>query len=368
MALACWMGVMAQAAVDVAETHDTLVYKDGDRLHGKWVGTKDGIIVFNSKKFGELRVPAAEAVIIKGEDLPKPAAVAAKPAPAVAKPASAPPPAAVATAKPPEAPAVKSGAVAATAAPKTTVVERDAERATVWDRFSPAQLTARVRNYFGPWHGRLSFSTDGVTDTADRDNQALEGTLKRKWKSDEVQLNARYDYNQTNKVVTGDVVRGSGLLRHDFNPKTFAQYRTSGEWNHASRRRGVPNDYILLQQEIGVGYTLLTLPTRKVRLGVSENLFDVWNTKPTPDHFSRVRESIFEEVELTLPWRISVLQRAVWYPVLKSRDGWESRFEVNKKLTETLSTSVRHEIRRYNATDGSAQDYARLKLMFGFDF
>ena len=48
-------------------------------------------------------------------------------------------------------------------------------------------------------------------------------------------------------------------------------------------------------------------------------------------------------------------------------DGWENRVELNKKLTETLSTSVRHEIRRDNP-DGSAQDYTRLKLLFGLDF
>ena len=64
---------------------------------------------------------------------------------------------------------------------------------------------------------------------------------------------------------------------------------------------------------------------------------------------------------------MGLVQRGVWYPVKDLPDGWENRVELNKKLTETLSTSVRHEMRRNNP-DGSAQDYTRLKLLLGFDF
>jgi hypothetical protein len=64
---------------------------------------------------------------------------------------------------------------------------------------------------------------------------------------------------------------------------------------------------------------------------------------------------------------MTVFQRGVWYPAHDGPDGWENRLELNKKLTETLSTSIRHEMRRNNP-DGSAQDYTRLKLLFGLDF
>jgi hypothetical protein len=129
----------------------------------------------------------------------------------------------------------------------------------------------------------------------------------------------------------------------------------------------VPNDYILLQQEIGVGYHLYTAPSGKVRLGVSQNLFDVWNSAPVEEHTSRGVPSAFEEIELKLPWQMGLTQRGVWYPVKEDDHGWENRIELNKKLTETLSTAIRHEIRRNNP-DGSSQDYTRLKLLFGLDF
>jgi hypothetical protein len=162
-------------------------------------------------------------------------------------------------------------------------------------------------------------------------------------------------------------MRVTGSWRHDFNKRQFMQYRPTLEWNRASKLKGVPNDYVLLQQEMGVGFLVLTTPTRKVRTGISENLFLNWNSASSAGDSSHGVASTFEEVELTLPWRMGLTQRGVWYPVRNEADGWENRIELNKKLTETLSTSLRHEVRRNNP-DGSAQDYTRMKLLFGLDF
>jgi hypothetical protein len=206
-----------------------------------------------------------------------------------------------------------------------------------------------------------------VADVTDRNSIAFETSLRRKWERDEVTLNARYDYAETDNIPTTDMWKAAGSWRRDFNKRQFAQYRPTVEWNRASRLKGAPNDYVLLQQEIGIGFAVLTTPTRKVRTGVSENLFDIWNSVATARHTSRAVESTFEEIELTLPWRMGLSQRGVWYPVRSQDDGWENRIELNKKLTETLSTSLRHEVRRNNP-DGSAQDYTRMKLLFGLDF
>jgi hypothetical protein len=345
------------AADEVVNTRDTLAFKDGDRVQGTLVQNADGEIVFKSDRFGELRVKSADAVVIKAEKPEKAVHVEAK---GIAAAAAKPTPGNLT----PDAP---TRAETAATQPDTAAERAEAERVSVWDRFSPSVLTAHVRNFFGPWHGRLAFSTEVVNDVANRNNDSLEAKLTRKWQRDAVQLSARYDYARTNDVPTTDVVKGSGSWRHEFNKKQFAQYRPSAEWNRASRRQGVANDYVLLQQEIGVGYNVLTTPARVLRLGVSQNLFDVWNTKPIADHTSRGVQSAFEEIELKLPWQMGLTQRGVWYPVRNEADGWENRIELNKKLTETLSASVRHEVRRHNP-DGSAQDYTRLKLLFGLDF
>jgi hypothetical protein len=341
-----FLAVELVAAENTAQSRDTLVYKDGDRVQGKLIETSGTVIVFKSDRFGELRVSSSQAVVIKapqGEtaEAPKAAQV------------------------PPSLPATQAERDKAAAAAER---RKEEERVTIWDQFSLSVLTAKVRDYFGPWRGRLSFSSEVVSDVAERNNSSYEAQLKRKWKSDEVQFNLRFDYSETNDIATTDILKASGQWRREFTKSLFAHYRPSSEWNRASRLRGVPNDYVLLQQEIGVGYHVLTKPTRKLRVGVSENLFDTWNTaEATRDHSTRGVISSFEEVELTLPWRMTVAQRGIWYPSTDEADGWENRIELIKKLTETLSTSVRHEIRRNNP-DGSAQDYTRLKLLFGLDF
>lgn len=346
------LGAAAWTGAAEVNAPDTLVYKDGDRVQGRVVSREGGVIVFKSERFGELRVAAADAAVVAAENPTgvSPAAPAA--APAVAG-----------------GPAAAGAAVPAADAKKKPVVDQEEEEphGSRWERFSPWVLTARVRGFFGPWHGRLALSTEVVSDTTDRNNSAMDATLRRKWERDEVSFNGRFDYSETDQVATTDVVKGAALWRHDFNRKQFAQYRPTLEWNRASKRVGLPSDYVLLQQEIGVGFNVLGAPGRKLRTGVSANLFDLWNTAPTSNHTSRGVPSGFEEVEWALPWRLALTQRGVWYPVRDREDGWENKIELNKKLTETLSTSLRHEIRRNNP-DGSAQDYTRLKLLFGLDF
>ena len=113
-------------------------------------------------------------------------------------------------------------------------------------------------------------------------------------------------------------------------------------------RQGEPADYVLLQQEFGAGVTVIDAENRKVRLGVAENLFDTWIT-PTETHLSQTVESVFAEVEARLPWRIVVTDRGVWYYSFADKTtGWENRFEISKKLTETLTMGLRHEVRRNN--------------------
>lgn len=351
------LGLIVPAIRAAMETdlpsRDVLVFKDGDRLNGQLLRQEGAILVFKSDRFGEQRVPADLAVVIKGE----------KPADAVATP-----PVPVSPTSP--TPAPTPGAVPPAAAAKAE--ERvEAEKVKVWERFSPAVLTARVREFFGPWKGRLAFSTEIISEnTSDRTTLSLEGRLSRKWSRDELQLNARYDYAQTNNLTTTDMIKADGLWRHNFSKKqnAFTQYRPVVEWSRANFRGGLPADYVLLQQEIGAGVNLLTKPARKLRLGVSENLFDVWTTSDPSSHTSRTAESIFVETELKLPWGLLLTDRGVYYYSFSTKgDGWENRIELTKKFTETLSTAIRHELRR-GSPDGKAQDYDRLKLLLGLDF
>ena len=337
--LACWIfAVAGRTAETEGNARDVLVYKDGDRVQGQLIEKTDKIIVFASDRFGQLRVLVENAVVIRADQAAAQAAAHNK-------------------------------EVAAKERSKPKSAEQaEADRLSLLDHFSPAVLTAMLRDYFGPWHGRFAFSAEEVSNASKQTNTGVEMTLQRKWKTDLIQLKGRYDFSETNALTTTDLVKADGLWRHDFPHNYFTLYHPNLEWNRASFNNGVPNDYVQLQQEIGAGLSIMPTLRRQVRVGFSENLFDVWNTTPGGQHSARTVESAFVETELKLPWRMSLSQRGVYYYSLAStKDGWENRIELSKKFTETFSTSIRQETRQYNP-DGSTQNYSRLKLLFGLDF
>ena len=75
-----------------------------------------------------------------------------------------------------------------------------------------------------------------------------------------------------------DILKADASWRHDFPNKLFSLYTPSVEWNRAYLVNNVPADYILLQQEIGVGVTAIAKPKLNLRLGIAENIFNVWQT------------------------------------------------------------------------------------------
>ena len=340
------VGSAVLRAADPVENREVLVYADGDRVRGKLVERSDGVLIFQSEKFGLLRVPVSEATVEKGD---RSAVVKA--------------PGSAAAAKPAVAAAEKAGEDGA----KPENGEK--EPTGGWAQFSPYALTQAVREFFGPWHGRIAFSTEIANDVTDRTNTTAEVRLKRKWSNDEVEGIARYDFAQSAEVTTKDVARLSGSWRRDFPRKFFGVYRPTLEWNRASKRpNGVFADYFLVQQEIGAGLNVLASKERKLRVGVSENFFDVWVTAPESDRTSETSASTFAEMEWSLPWRIQLTERGVWYPPFKNKlNGWENRIELNKKLTETLSVALRHETRQNNP-DERVRDYSMLRMLVGLDF
>jgi hypothetical protein len=312
---------------------DVLVYNDGDRVRGQLVEQSPDQWLFVSDRFGLLRVPLKDARVILAN--PEAAAAAAR-----AK------------------------------AEEARVRAEEAENGSFlrWSLRSPLALTEALGDFFGPWHGRFAFSTQIMTNTTETTNETAEAHLTRKWPKDTVALTARYDFSDTNHVTTTDVLKGSASWRHDFPDRLFSVYSPSTEWNRAYLVSGVASDYVLLQQEIGMGVNVFALPKRNLRVGLAENLFDVWQTSEPTTHTTSTVESLFVEADWKLPWRMSLSERGVsYYSIATGREGWENKMELIKKLTETFSVGVRHETRR-NAPEIHVQDYTLLKLLMGVDF
>lgn len=341
-------GLVGSAGLRAAEpvgNWEVLIYADGDRVRGKLVERSGGILIFSRKNSVCCACPCRKRRLRRATGRRRQSS------------------------RKPGGRQDTGGGRKESGADRAKLEDGEKEKAGGWAQFSPYALTQAVREYFGPWHGRIAFSTEIANDVTDRTNTTAEVRLRRKWSNDEVEGIARYDFAQSAEVTTKDVARLSGSWRRDFPRKFFGVYRPTLEWNRASKRpNGAFADYFLVQQEIGAGLNVLATMDRKLRLGVSENFFDVWVTAPQSDRTSETSASTFVEVEWSLPWRIQLIDRGVWYPPFKNKlNGWENRIELNKKLTETLSVALRHETRQNNP-DERVRDYSMLRMLVGLDF
>ena len=206
-------------------------------------------------------------------------------------------------------------------------------------------------------------TTEIVNDSAERSNFSTELQLHRKWTADDLQLKARYDFDKVNGQATTDLWKADGLLHHDFDPKNFLTYRPVLEWSRASYVNGVPSDYVLLQQELGVGRSLVATKKNKVSAGVAENLFNYWRVTADPTNSAHTSASVFLEIESKLPWNMLFVQRgSYYYSFATHADGWENRIDLSKKFTKTLNTGIRYEVRQ-GSPDSTALDYTRHNLI-----
>ena len=320
----------ARAAEEVLPVPEVLVYRDGDRVQGRLVRREDDFWVFKSIRFGELRVPVSDAVVETAGT------------------------------------SVVVDALEFTGTPHTQPAKVIRAK-PVMASSSPEGMTKWLHDFFGPWHGRFALSAQVESDSTDRSDFMLESKIKRKWTKDEVSATARYDYSKTNDVVTSDIVKGDGSWRRTLPKRLFTVYRPSFEWNRAYQVNGLNSDYVLLQQEVGLGVTAVDRKDWNIRVGVAENFFDTWDTAQASHTSARV-ESMFAEADLKLRWRITATERAVYYYTFATGNtGWENEFEITKKLTDTLSLGLRHEV-RYNDPDLQSQDYSLLRFLIGFDF
>ncbi|MFT3831267.1 MAG: DUF481 domain-containing protein [Opitutaceae bacterium] len=324
---------------------DVLVYGDGDRIQGRVISEEGDTIVFRSNRFGELRVQKKQAEVIRHV-----------PALASGTVVAAPPPA-----TPPVAPAPATATT--TAAPAAG--KPDAELAE--ERQIVERLANSLRHFFGPWHGRVAFSSQVVVDTSERHSEVLEGRMERKWTGDEFRLDARYEFSSTNDVTSTDLTKGGAYWRHDLTKRWFTIVHPSIEWNQNYVVDSVAADYFLLQHEIGAGRTVWDRPGKKLRLGLAENIYDVWNLSSS-GHTSRNVESFFVEAEFKLPWNMKLTERGIRYFSIEGGDsGWESQFELSKKFTENLVLAIRNDVRTREKESG-LQDYSSWRLLLGLDF
>jgi hypothetical protein len=304
---------LAQPATDSTETAThTLVYKDGDRVQGRLVANDGTTISFQSARFGLLHVPASQAEVIS------------------------------------------------TPAAATTTTPAAQEK-------SLQRFGHQMRDFFGPWHGRFSFSTEFVQDSDERRSNTVDARIERKWTQDELKMEGSYAFSKTNADTSTDLLQLDAYWRHDFTRRWFSLYHPSFEWNRNYIYNGVPADYSLLMNEVGGGAYLVRRDSGFLRCGLSENFHNVW-TIASIDYIDGNTESAFVEAELQFPWEIKLNGRLVRYFSFSGGEtGWERMVELTKKLTSTLVLGIHYES-RHNIPDLRVQNYSNWRTLLGFDF
>lgn len=327
----CLLSLLASGATAWA---DTLVFKNnGDRLAGTYVSTENGQIVFNTERFGIMRIAQAEALV----ELESTAA-------GVSKPAISEPQAGDAAMQPAMASASAEAAQLAMSAPKAAAIPKA-----------------------DPWHVRLAFSTELTHDTADRTEWIFELRLERKWAKDELRIEPRYEFRSENDNATADLFKVHGYYRHDIGRWWFLQYLPYYELNRQYTYQNLPLDYQYLRNEFGGGVRVVDQPGKILRVGAAKSFYNIHLIKYDQD-IALNGESVFVEAELDLPWRVSIRDRGqfLWYSDGDDQ-GAANELEVTKHLTDVWWIGIRHEF-RMNAPELQGDDMTKLKLFLGVDF
>lgn len=298
---------------------DTLVLDNGDEITGTLIGTEGDTLIFESPRFGILKIPSETARVersIQAEGLPDEEA----------------------TPKPTDTPQQKPAVV-------------------------PDKLHRGI-----PWEGRFSTSTEILHNTQSEQRIKVDFRLEKRWRDDEFRFKPRYEFKQSDGVTETDVFNADIYYRHDLPHRLFVLYAPQIEEDRDYRVSGLPLDYRLVRQELGGGVRVVEHDKSVLRLGLARNHYGLRLLNYSLDA-TLWSTSLFAEAELDLPFEIDIRNRGEYhrYEETDAVDGWENEFEISKRLIGAVVLSLKHEYRR-NAPEIKGEDYSKFVFLVGVDF
>ena len=213
---------------------------------------------------------------------------------------------------------------------------RDEDRVTAWDRFHrrcSRRGCAVLRSVERPG----LFSSEVVTDIAKRNNSSYEAFVRRKWTEDELQLNARFDYNETNDIATTDLVKVSGQWRRDFGRCSSCSIARPPSGTGRAASAASPTTTCSCSRS-WVRATRCSPRAARCASGCRKPVRHVEQFVDARPQFARLAGVVRGDGNHAAVAHDD-LATGVAVP-RRGRDRWlGNRFDLNKKLTETLSTS-----------------------------
>ncbi|CAM2775158.1 hypothetical protein [Rariglobus hedericola] len=307
---------------------DTLVFKNnGDRLKGTMVAEEGDVLVFDTERFGVMRIPRGN-VTLEREDTVQ----------------------------------VQAAAEENASAGNVVRADASADVAQLAMASKPDPASKKI-----PWHVRLAFSTELIEDTTNKAEWIFELRAERKWARDELRFEPRYEYKSENGRATSDLLKLKNYYRHDIGRWWFVQYLPYYELNRQFTYQGLPLDYQYLRNELGAGIRVIDRPGSILRVGAAESFYNI-DLLNYDASLSLRSESVFVEAELDFPWRVSIRDRGqiLWYSN-GDEQGIGNELEITKHLNDFWWIGVRHEY-RVNAPELQGGDLSKLKVFLGVDF
>ncbi len=326
----CLFSALALCAT-TADTQErgVLVYKDGNRITGALVREQGQPIHFVSDRFGILKYTPSEARFEAEREEDESLVYRGKTPALPAAPTPHPP--------------------ATASAPKA------------------AQKSHSTQSLIHPWKIKLNGYLDKTDDNGTQRREYLSAVrIERHTSTNQLSLDTRYEYTGRNNSIDRRRATSRGDWRHFLTPRAFTLYTPYFEYDGKNTSAG-RNDYLLNQQQAGLGYRLLTVKNYDTRIAATWSYFDLRNYDlNTESSFSA--PSLILENNLRLPWEFDLRQKGqLYYLPAQEKFGWDNESDLTKKINRTLSLTLRHQYRRDYPALG-LNPINRLRLLFGLEF
>jgi hypothetical protein len=308
--------------VTALRADDWLEFNNGESVVGHYVKTENSIILFQSSRFGLLKVSVYDAHVVTGS-------VTTSAAPPVT-PATVKVTSVTATSKPPPA--------STTAAP-------------------PAMAAAQSRK----WKGRIDVLLDYVWDVIDNRETRIQGTAERLSGKEHYLFYGNVDYLYNNHLLQQDRREGKFTWEHQFTHRLYSI--AEPDYLHEIRQTSVDQ----YQMRVGVGASLFQTDRSQVRVAV----LTYFSRLDIPAADRRV-ENVYPAIRLDSMWQIfhglKFEQEGTAYYIPNGGErGVDNKVSLTKDVFGGITLTLQHEYHQEEIPHASATRN-ELKLLLGYTF
>ena len=301
---------------------DWLEFNDGESVVGHYVKTENNVIVFQSSRFGLLKVSVNDAHVVPGS-VTTSAAPPVTPATVKVTPATA-------TSKPPP--------TNSTAAP-------------------PAMAAAQRRK----WKGRIDVLLDYVWDIIDNQETRVQLNAERLSGNEHYVVYGNIDYLYNNHLLQPDRREGTFTWEHQLNKTLYSIAET--DYLHEIRQSSVDQ----YQVRLGVGARLFETDRSQVRVAV----LSYFSRLDIPAVDQRI-ENVYPAIRLDAKWQIFhglkfEQEGTAYYIPNGGESGIDNKVSLVKDIFGGITLTLQHE---YHQTEipNASDTRNELKLLLGYAF